>query len=117
MCSGRHMADMPTFETEEGEELEFYQIIPSPEEEGPEHLAMDEELASLVWQAAKGLNENDYALLDLNVRQGLEPQELAVALETNSGNVYTRLSRLRDSFEQAFTALLLTRRAGRIARN
>ena len=57
---------------EEGEGLAF-QKVTTAHEEIPEQAPLDLELAALVWQAAKGLNPNEYTLLDLQLRKGLEP--------------------------------------------
>lgn len=91
------------------DDLFFYQLPASPVDE-PEHSALSDEVSDLVWQAARGLNDNEQALLDLDVRQGLEAQEIAVVLDTSRGNVYTMLSRMRDSLEQSVTALILAKR-------
>lgn len=106
--SRRHVVAIQPEEPDE-EDRRFHQAIPTSDDR-PDMIAESEDLAALVWQAAKGLNSNEYNLLDLNLRQGLEPKEIADVLETTRGNVYTMLSRLRDSFEQSVTALLLSRR-------
>ncbi|MCI0437814.1 MAG: sigma-70 family RNA polymerase sigma factor [Chloroflexi bacterium] len=108
--STRHMAALQTDESDDEDEGRFYQTAPPASGDDPERTAISEDLAALVWQAARGLNPNEYTLLDMNIRQGLEAEEIAEALGTTRGNVYTMLSRLRDSFEQSFTALLLSRR-------
>lgn len=71
--------------------------------------ARAEELQELVWSAAAGLNERDQALLDLNLRQGLEGQDLADAMGTSLNNSYVMLSRLRDQVERSLGALLVAR--------
>lgn len=101
----RRTRSLTLFESEGGEE-EFYKLPPAIGED-PERAALSVETAQLVWTAARGLNANDYALLDLNLSKGLEPQELAQELNTSIGNVYTRLSRLKRSLEESVTALLL----------
>ena len=68
-----------------------------------------EELSELLWAAAAGLNGRDQALLDLNLRQGLEGQDLADAMGTNLNNSYVMLSRLRDQVERSLGALLVAR--------
>ena len=68
-----------------------------------------EELQELVWAAAAGLNPRDQALLDLNLRQGLEGQDLADAMGTSLNNSYVMLSRLRDQVERSLGALLIAR--------
>lgn len=67
------------------------------------------ELGELVWAAAEGLNPRDQALLDLNVRQGLEGQDLADAMGTTLNNSYVMLSRMRDQVERSLGALLIAR--------
>jgi predicted DNA-binding protein YlxM (UPF0122 family) len=79
----------------------------------PERSSRDRELAALVWEAAAALSATDYALLDLHVRQDLDADEIAEQLGLGKGAVYTRLSRLRDAFEEAVTALVLVRRGRR----
>lgn len=108
----RRLEAMPEVEMEEDQGPAFHHVSAVPEA-SPEQSAMNEELAALVWQAARGLNANEYALLDLSLRQHLEPEEIAQTLGTSRGNVYTMLSRLRDSLEEAVTALLLARRGRR----
>jgi RNA polymerase sigma factor (sigma-70 family) len=68
-----------------------------------------EELSVLVWAAAAGLNPRDQALLDLNLRQGLEGQDLADAMGTSLNNSYVMLSRMRDQVERSLGALLIAR--------
>jgi len=94
--------------TPEGEEWEPELPATGPEAE-PEQAVQRAELAELVWQAARGLNPNDYALLDLSLRQDLTPAEVAQAVGARRGAINTRLSRLRDALEESFTVLLLAR--------
>jgi RNA polymerase sigma factor (sigma-70 family) len=79
----------------------------------PENVVRDRELVSLVWDSAAALNPQEYALLDLHLRRGLDADELAGHLGLAKGAVYTRLSRLRDSLEEAVTMTLLMRRGRR----
>ncbi|MFP5317299.1 MAG: sigma-70 family RNA polymerase sigma factor [Acidimicrobiia bacterium] len=69
------------------------------------------EAARLVWAAAAGLSERDRALLDLNVRHGLDGQELADAVGVDVSHAYVLLSRLRDQVERSLGALLVARYA------
>ncbi len=94
--------------TPEGEEWEPELPATGPETE-PEEMVQRAELAELVWQAARGLNPQDYALLDLSLRQDLAPAELAQVVGARRGAINTRLSRLRDALEESFTVLLLDR--------
>lgn len=52
--------------------------------------------AEAVWRAAAALAPQDYALLDLHVRRGLEPDELAEGLGVPRGALALRLARLRE---------------------
>jgi RNA polymerase sigma factor (sigma-70 family) len=79
----------------------------------PENVVRDREIVSLVWDSAAALNPQEYALLDLHLRRGLDADELAEHLGLAKGAVYTRLSRLRDSLEEAVTTTLLMRRGRR----
>src|SRR5213593_964198 len=79
----------------------------------PEAAAERAELAELVWQAAAALSPKEYSLLDLHLRKGLSADELARSLGLRKGAVYTMLSRLRDSLEEAVTLTLLLRRGRR----
>ena len=83
--------------------------VRSPE---PARAVIDKELADLVWSTAAVLSPDEYALLDLHMRRGFSAAELAHELGISTGAVYTRLSRLRRSFEDALTVTLLTRRGG-----
>lgn len=75
----------------------------------PDHGLRAEELSELVWAAAAGLDGRDQALLDLNLRQGLEGQDLADAMGTSLNNSYVMLSRMRDQVERSLGALLIAR--------
>lgn len=79
----------------------------------PEQATEARELASLVWEAAAGLDPRQYALLDLHVRQGLESAEIAEVLGVSKGNAYTMLNRMKKSVEEAIGAFLLARRGSK----
>lgn len=76
---------------------------------GPVESVEQEELREVVWAAAEGLSARDRALLDLNLRQGLDGQELALAAGVSPSNVYVLLSRLRQQVERSLGALLVAR--------
>ena len=92
---------------DDGFDFAAVEDVRSPE---PERAVIDKELADLVWSTAAVLSPDEYALLDLHFRRGLSAPELADELGISTGAVYTRLSRLRRSFEDALTVALLTRR-------
>jgi RNA polymerase sigma factor (sigma-70 family) len=99
---------------DEEEDQAYYQLV-SPEP-GPDHIALTKDIAALVWEAAKSLRPDEYALLDMHLRKGLGVEELAQVLGTNKGNVYTMLSRLQDALEGAITALIVARRGSKECR-
>ena len=79
----------------------------------PQAAAEDKELVELVWNSAAALSPKEYSLLDLHLRKGLTADDLAASLGRSKGNVYTMLSRLKDSLEESVTATVLIRRGRR----
>ncbi len=61
----------------------------------------------LAWQAARAQRPRDYALLDLTLRRGLAPEEIAKITALSRSSAYTTLGRLRGALEEAFAAALL----------
>jgi RNA polymerase sigma factor (sigma-70 family) len=106
----RRTIPLSTLQAPESDERRLSLLETAPETD-PELAAELAELAELVWQAARGLNPADYALLDLSLRQALSTDELAQALGTSRGTIHTRLSRLRDALEDSLTVLVLAQRA------
>src|SRR3989442_8554281 len=45
----------------------------------------DREMVELVWSAATALSPKEYSLLDLNIRRGLGPEEIAANLGVSKG--------------------------------
>ena len=104
---GKRLTALP--EGEESAPLELARIDPDRFAD-PEAVLRDKELVELVWTTAAALSPQEYALLDLHVRRELDADELAESLGLKKGAVYTRLSRLKDSFEDAVTATLVAQR-------
>jgi RNA polymerase sigma-70 factor (ECF subfamily) len=97
-----------------GEEGGFpFAVVDPSRFSDPEAVVQDRELVELVWDSASALNPQEYALLDLHLRRGLDADELSRHLSLAKSAVYTRLSRLRDSLEEAVTSTLLMRRGRR----
>ena len=69
--------------------------------------AHDSEIVQLVWREAGKLSRNDYTLLDLHLRKGLQPDEIAAALGFRSRDFNTRLDKAKGSLEEAVTSRLL----------
>jgi RNA polymerase sigma factor (sigma-70 family) len=81
----------------------------------PAEMAQRQEVADLVWEAASSLTPAEYSLLDLHIRQGLDPDELANQLRARKGSVHVRLFRMRNSLRKSVIASLLWRHAGECA--
>ena len=77
----------------------------------PQSIVADGELIDLVWTSAAALSAREYSLLDLHVRRGLSTDDLSQTLGVPKSNLYTQLSRLKDSLEESVTVNLLMRRA------
>lgn len=75
----------------------------------PEAAAEDGELVDLVWDAAEGLSDKDAVLLDLHLRQGYEPAEIAVQLGISRNNANQMLHRVRNRLSDAIRARVLWR--------
>lgn len=67
----------------------------------PEQAAQDAELSELLWEAAEALGERDANVLDLHLRRGFTPTQIAEALDVTPNNanqlVHRVKSRLGDS--------------------
>ncbi len=100
----------PVGEEEEGEASRIYQQVDTDRLADPQAALVDQETASLVWEAAAGLDRRQYALLDLHVRQGLDSAEIAQVMGVSKGNAYTMVSRLKSAVEESITAYLMARR-------
>src|SRR4051812_48535574 len=72
--------------------------------------ASDRELAAWAWQAARSQRPRDYSLLDLSVRRGLTPDEVADTTAMSQTGIFAVLGRLRGSLEENFTATVLYHR-------
>jgi len=70
------------------------------------------QLRALLAAAAAGLNSGEREILELQLRQGLEPAEVAAVLGVSRNHANALLSRTRDQLE-ACLAVLLVGRAGR----
>jgi RNA polymerase sigma factor (sigma-70 family) len=63
----------------------------------------------LIWTAVAALGERDASLLDLHLRHGLEPAEIAEELQITPNNASQLLFRLRRKLREAIGAALLWR--------
>lgn len=79
----------------------------------PAAVLFDREFVELVWDYAAALSAEEYSLLDLHLRRELSAEELAEHLSLENAGLHTRLSRLRDSFDDGITSTLLATRCRR----
>jgi RNA polymerase sigma factor (sigma-70 family) len=91
----------------------IYTLVDERRLSDPSVAAHDHELVDLVWESAAALSPQEYSLLDMHLRQGLDVEELAAALGVAKGAIYTRLTRLRDSLDEAVSSAVLMRRGRR----
>lgn len=82
--------------------------IPDPGP-GPDAEAERDDRQRLIWTAAAALGERDTSLLDLHLRHGLEPSEIAEELSITPNNAYQLLFRLRGQLRETIGAVLLWR--------
>ena len=108
----KRLVSLTTGESEESGPVDYAEVDASKLSD-PQAVVLDRELVELVWTSAAALNPKEYSLLDMSLRQGFSADELADALGVNKGNVYTMLSRLRDSLEESVASSLLMRRGRR----
>ncbi len=74
---------------------------------GPAETAESHAQADLLWAAAAALGERDASILDLHVRHGLTPTELADDLGVEPNHAHQLLHRLRKRLGDAVGAFLL----------
>ena len=75
----------------------------------PEQAAEATSMASIVWEAAKGLDPKSYSVLHLTVRDGLDSAEIADVLGVTKNNAYVMVNRMKKALEEAVGALALLR--------
>ena len=79
----------------------------------PEQGAVLQDLAPIVWHTAAEMRLEDYELLDLSLRQGLDVSEIAAVLRSRPATVQSRLARATAGFESGLAARLLLSRGRR----
>ncbi|MDP9237265.1 MAG: hypothetical protein M3P30_07705 [Chloroflexota bacterium] len=76
----------------------------------PEIVLGDHELAALVWEALTALNAQDYALLDLHIRQGLDSADLVPVLDVSKREAASVVSRMKVAAAGVITSYIVARR-------
>lgn len=100
---------LPYQRFEEEESRWEAELVASDQEADPETAAHRAEMVEVVWEAARALPPNDYAVLELVLRHELSPAEVARVVGVRRGAVNTRLSRARDALVDNITVLLFLR--------
>jgi hypothetical protein len=90
-------------------------VVDSDRFSDPEEAAEAKFLAAFVWEAAKGLDPNQYAVLDLTVRQGLDSAEIADVLGVTKNNAYVMVNRMKKTLEDAIGACALQEQPRRLS--
>lgn len=67
------------------------------------------EMRAMIWKAADSLSERDQQLLALHLIEGMEGDDLAVALGSDPANTGGLVARMRDRVGQALGAMLIVR--------
>jgi len=86
-----------------------YEVDPSRWSD-PYETIRAEEIKGLVWQAIGSLSLREREVLVLHDLEGWDFEEIAAVVKSRTGTVHTRISRARDSFEDAIAGLVLMRR-------
>ncbi len=76
---------------------------------GPDSISEVRDRQELVWAAAAALGEREVSLLDLHLRHGLSPAEIADELGVEANNAHQQLFRLRNRLGDAIGSYLLWR--------
>jgi RNA polymerase sigma factor (sigma-70 family) len=101
----------------ETEERTTLAVITVDLTDDPEHVVEVKEAATIVWEAAAGLDERTYTVMDLHVRHGLDSAEIAEVLGVTKGNAYTMVSRMKKSVSDTMATYLLVRKGRRECRD
>lgn len=100
----------------EDDEATGFDIVDPSRFADPEEAYEAERLASLVWEAARGMEPRQYSVLDLNVRQGFSSAEIADILGVSKNNAYVMVNRMKKTLQEAIGALALFRQPFRRCR-
>jgi hypothetical protein len=88
----------------------FAQVDPS-RLASPEETAWAQEEAIIIWEAAASLDRAEYALLDLDLRRGLNSSQVGRVVGMGTLKTWSVVSRLKKAAEEAFASLLMLRLA------
>ncbi len=94
------------FQDAEGDEVSL-DVVDTDRFGSPEEAAEASAMATLVWEAAAGLDPRQLTLLDLHLRQELDSGEIADVLGVTKNNGYVMLNRLKKAVEDAIGAFIM----------
>ncbi len=97
---------------EKAQTAEFQRVEPE-RLSNPLQAPLAQEEADLVWEGVLRLDPRDYALLDLQRRQGLEDAELAAALHIGQQAAQRGLDKLTRDTESGISSLITAQRGSR----
>ncbi len=90
--------------------LDTWLVSVDPQRVGSGEVVPDEDLAKMVWQLLSAHSSDEYSLIDLNLRRGLQPAALAPAIGLDVDDAAASLSSLQASVEDWITTALLIHR-------
>jgi len=94
------------FDDDDGQAVAFDVVDPGRIASPAEAVEADA-LASLVWEAAAGLDPKQLSLLDLHLRQGLDSGEIACVMGVTPNNGHVLVNRLKKAVEDAIGAFIV----------
>lgn len=93
-------------QNDDGEEAEL-DVLDTNRFSDPAEAAAAGASAALVWEAAAALTPQQYSLLDLHVRQGLDSGEIATVLGVSKNSAYVMMNRLKGAVSEAIEAYVM----------
>jgi DNA-directed RNA polymerase specialized sigma24 family protein len=94
---------------EKGEESSPFAQVDPDKLASPGETARAQEEAPIIWEAAASLDRTEYALLDLNLRRGLNAAQAGQVVAMGRFKAGSMISRLKKAAEEAFTSILMLR--------
>jgi cell division septation protein DedD len=101
----------PAADGEEGKEISAFAQVDPNKLAGPGETAWAQEEALIIWEAAASLDRREYALLDLNLRRGLNAAQIGWVVGMGRLKTRSLISSLKKAAEEAFASLLMLRLA------
>ncbi|MCS7293979.1 MAG: sigma-70 family RNA polymerase sigma factor [Chloroflexota bacterium] len=99
-------------ERRDDEEGPAFTVVDESRFADPAEAAAAKEAAAVIDEVAKALDPRQLSLLDLHLRQGLGPAEIAQVLGVSRNNAAVMLHRLREAVRRAIEATYLAKRPG-----